>query len=105
MILLRQIVEASDVPCRYDEKMDRGVRMDILNHHNVFIPIQKIGGLFTPDNLTEDTIFHIEPQPRYCINIVRTDMGKPFVKVSACLREAASAKAGANLWLDGPLRS
>ena len=27
----------------------------------------------------------------------KTDMGEPFGKASACLREAASAKAGANL--------
>ncbi len=34
---------------------------------------------------------------RYCIDSKFTDMGKPFGKASACLREAASAKAGANL--------
>ncbi len=55
-ILLVEIIKAADVSLGDDEKMNRSVRMDILENDEVFVLINDRGGFLSPDDLAEGAI-------------------------------------------------
>ena len=58
-VLFCQIIDASDVSLRHDEKMNRGMGVDVFKHHKGFILVKEIGWLFTANDLAEGAIlFH-----------------------------------------------
>ncbi len=64
LVLLRQVVDASDVFPRDDEEMDRSVGPDVLEDDQRFVLIDDIGRPFAADDLAEDAVlFHESLSP------------------------------------------
>jgi hypothetical protein len=63
----RNLVDTSDMLFRYDEKMNRSMGMDIFEHHQHVVLVQKFSRLFSLNDLTKNTIlFHYFLKRRRC---------------------------------------
>ena len=54
----RQIVQRGDVPARDDQDMQRRLRVDVLERHQLIVLMDELAGNLAADDLAEEAVGH-----------------------------------------------